>query len=32
MILPNKKIVNTTPVQHLDTEDLIRGIRNKEGY
>ena len=32
MISPSKKITATVWAQRLDTKDLIRGIRNKEGY
>ena len=32
MILLSKRITATIWARHLDTKDLIRGIRNKEGY
>ena len=32
MISLSKRIIDTTWVQRLDTKDLIKGIRNKEGH
>ena len=32
MISPNKKIIDITQAQHLDAENLIRGIRNNKSH
>ena len=32
IISPSKRITDTTQAQHLDTKDLIKGIRNKESH
>ena len=32
IISPSREIDTASSAQHIDAKDLIRGIRNKEGY